>query len=431
MMGPQAKWEYMKTVYERYYGVKTRAEKGLLLDEFCKTYKCHRKHALRLLNSPPPGREKPTRSPRGSSYSQGRIPMILEGVWKASGYLCGQRLAGALPVWLPATRKKFNTTPAEEKLLLAMSSATIDRQLKPKKAYLRKRIYGTTKPGTLLKHHIPIKTNSWDVNKPGYSEIDLVAHCGDCAEGSFANTLDQTDILTAWVERRCVLGKGQVVVKDALDDMRGELPFDLLGIDSDNGSEFINDHLWRYSQAPPKLQFTRGRPYEKDDNAHIEQKNWTHVRKLLGYGRFDTQAAVDAINDLYRNELRLFQNLFQPSVRLKEKVRVGSKLRRKYDEPRTPLERVIDSRGGNPAKIAQLKALLERLDPFALSAIIERKLGRIWGMRSKAPKPAWLQKGAVEQYWDKPSEGNILKPKLPGIELYEKVLRRETALQTW
>jgi len=155
------------------------------------------------------------------------------------------------------------------------------------------------------------------------------------------------------------------------------------------------------------------------------------VRKLLGYGRFDTQAAVDAINDLYRNELRLFQNLFQPSVRLKEKVRVGSKLRRKYDEPRTPLERVIDSRGGNPAKIAQLKALLERLDPFALSAIIERKLGRIWGMRSKAPKPAWLQKGAVEQYWDKPSEGNILKPKLPGIELYEKVLRRETALQTW
>jgi hypothetical protein len=430
-MGPQAKWEYMKTIYERYYWVKTRVEKGLLLDEFCKTYKCHRKHALRLLNKPPPCEEKPKRSLRGSFYSQGRIPMIMEAVWKASGYLCGQRLASALPVWLPATRKKFTTTPAEEKLLLAMSSATIDRQLKSKKACLRKRIYGTTKPGTLLKNHIPIKTNSWDVNKPGYSEIDLVAHCGDCAEGDFANTLDQTDILTAWVSRRCVLGKGQVVVKDALDDMRGELPFDLLGIDSDNGSEFINNHLWRYSQTPPVLQFTRGRPYEKDDNAHIEQKNWTHVRKLLGYGRFDTQAAVDAINDLYRNELCWFQNFFQPSTRLLRKVRIGSKLRRKYDKPQTPLARVIASKAGNPVKVAQLTALRDSLDPFALSEIVERKLVRIWGMRSKAPKPAWLQKGAVERYWEKPSEGNIPKPKLPGVEVYEKVVRRETALQTW
>ncbi|MDA8130214.1 MAG: hypothetical protein M0011_01790 [Elusimicrobia bacterium] len=312
-----------------------------------------------------------------------------------------------------------------------MSSATIDRKLKGKKTHLRKSIYGTTRPGALLKHHIPIKTDSWDVTLPGYSEIDLVAHCGDSAEGDFANTLDMTDILTAWVERRCLLGKGQAAVREALNDMRGELPFDLLGIDSDNGSEFINHHLWDYCQVPPKLQFTRGRPYKKDDNAHVEQKNWTHVRKLLGYGRFETLAAVAAINDLYRNELRWLQNFFQPSARLIRKVRVGSKLRRKYDVPKTPLERVIESGAGDPVKLAQLKMLRDKLDPFALAEVVEQKLGRIWAMRSKAPKPSWLQKRPCVKYWNKPLEGAIVKPELPGVEVYEKVLHRESAMQTW
>ncbi len=431
MMSPQAKWEYMKTIYERYHQVKTRAGKGLVLDEFCKTCKCHRKHALRLLNSPPPAKERPARSPRGSCYDSGRLQMILEAVWEASGYLCGQRLAPALVIWLPAIRKRFHTTPEEERLLLAMSSATIDRKLKGKKTHLRKSIYGTTRPGALLKHHIPIKTDSWDVTLPGYSEIDLVAHCGDSAEGDFANTLDMTDILTAWVERRCLLGKGQAAVREALNDMRGELPFDLLGIDSDNGSEFINHHLWDYCQVPPKLQFTRGRPYKKDDNAHVEQKNWTHVRKLLGYGRFETLAAVAAINDLYRNELRWLQNFFQPSARLIRKVRVGSKLRRKYDVPKTPLERVIESGAGDPVKLAQLKMLRDKLDPFALAEVVEQKLGRIWAMRSKAPKPSWLQKRPCVKYWNKPLEGAIVKPELPGVEVYEKVLHRESAMQTW
>jgi hypothetical protein len=432
MMSPQAKWEYMKTIYERYHQVENRAGKGLILDEFCKTYKCHRKHALRLFNSPPPGLEKPRRSPRGSVYDKGRVLGILEAVWKASGYLCGQRLASALAIWLPATRNRFKTTREEERLLLAMSPATIDRKLKSKKTYLRKRIYGTTRPGALLKHHIPIKTDSWDVRQPGFTEIDLVAHCGDCAEGDFANTLDMTDILTAWVERRCILGKGQEAVKNALDDMRKKLPFDLLGIDSDNGSEFINNHLLKYCQTEPVLQFTRGRPYKKDDNAHIEQKNWTHVRKLMGYGRYDTRAVVAAINDLYRNELRWFQNFFQPSVRLVRKVRVGSRLRRKYDAPKTPFERVIESGAGNQARLAQLRVLRDKLDPFALSEGVERKLTRIWAMRSKAPKPLWLKRWRIEEYRSKLPYDPILKPELlPRVENYEKVLRREIALQTW
>lgn len=432
MMSPRARWEYMKTVYERYYQTGGRAAKGLILDEFCKTYRCHRKHALRLLNSPPPEDERPPRSPRGSAYDKGRIPAILEDVWKASGYLCGSRLAAALPTWLPAVRNRYRTTKQEEQLLLAMSPATIDRKFKAKKNNIRKSIYGTTRPGALLKHHIPIKTDCWDVKKPGFCEIDLVAHCGDNAEGHFANTLDMTDIHTAWVERRCVLGKGQEAVQEAIADIRWRLPFELLGIDSDNGSEFINAHLLGYCKTPPELQFTRGRPYKKDDNAHIEQKNWTHVRKLLGYGRFESRAVVAAINDLYRNELRWFQNLFQPSVRLIKKVRVGSKYRRKYDEPQTPLDRVIASGAGKPAVVAQLTALRDKLDPFSLSDMLERKIARIWSMRSKAPKPKWLKRWKMEDYKKKLPVDLVLKPVIPnGLDTYEKLVRRETTLQTW
>ena len=432
MMSPQARWEYMKTVYERYYRAEGRAAKGLILDEFCKTYRCHRKHALRLLNSPPPGDERPPRKPRGSDYDKGRLPGILEDVWEASGYLCGSRLEAALPTWLPAIRNRYRPTRQEEQLLLAMSSATIDRKLRAKKTSIRKSIYGTTRPGALLKHHIPIKTDCWDVKKPGFCEVDLVAHCGDNAEGHFANTLDMTDIHTAWVERRCVLGKGQEAVQQAIDDIRCRLPFELLGIDSDNGSEFINNHLLGYCQTEPKLQFTRGRPYKKDDNAHIEQKNWTHVRKLLGYGRFESREAVAAINDLYRTELRWFQNLFQPLVRLIKKVRVGSKYKRKYDEPQTPLDRVIASGAGKPEVVARLKALRDKLDPFRLSKTIERKLALIWGMRSKAPKPKWLKHWKMEEYKTKLPPDQVLKAVIPnGLDVYEKMVRRETTLQTW
>lgn len=432
MMSPSARWEYMRTIYERYHKADCKAAKGVILDEFCTTYACHRKHALRLLNSPPPGEKRPVRRRRGSVYDTGRLLIILEDAWKAAGYLCGQRLAAALTDWLPSIRKRHKTTPEEERLLLAMSPATIDRKLRASKDGIRKSIYGTTRPGALLKHNIPIKTDSWDVSKPGFCEVDLVAHCGDNAEGHFANTLDMTDIHTAWVERRCVLGKGQEPVRRAISEIRRVLPFDLLGLDSDNGSEFINHHLWGYCQEEPVVQFTRGRPYKKDDNAHIEQKNWTHVRKMLGYGRFETQAVVCAINDLYRNELRWFQNMFQPSVRLICKVRVGSRYRRKYDKPQTPLERVIASGAGRPEAVARLIALKEKLDPFALSDMLERKLALIWGMRSKAPKPKWLKRWKMESYKDKLPLDPVLKPIIPsGLDVYEKVVRRESVLQTW
>ena len=431
-MSPQARWEYMKSIQVRYLQAKGRREKGRILDEFCKTYGCHRKHALRILNGPAPGPARPPRRPRGSPYADGRFLSILAEVWEASGLLCGQRLKPALVLWMPAIRRRFRTTPGEERLLLAISPATIDRRLKASKAGRRRRIYGTTRPGSLLKHHIPIKTDSWDVDRPGYTEVDLVSHSGDCAEGDFAHTLNMTDVFSGWVERRCVPGKGQEGVRQAIDDMRQELPFQLLGIDSDNGSEFINHHLWRYCQAEPQLQFTRGRPYKKDDNAHIEQKNWTHVRKLLGYGRYDTSSALEAINDLYRRELRWFQNLFQPSFKLLAKTRVGARLRRTYDVPKTPFERVLESGSGDPASLDALRRLRDRLDPFTLSEAVEHRLQRIWALRSKAPKPSWFQPGRIQDYRLELLEGLPHQPaSRPPLEPFEKSITRERRLQTW
>ncbi|MDP2332053.1 MAG: hypothetical protein Q8M19_15305 [Reyranella sp.] len=435
-MSPQARWEYMKTIHERYAQAKGKREKGAILDEFCKTYGCHRKHALRALNRPAPGPRRAACQPRQSPYNGKRLLSLLEAVWKASGYPCGQRLKFTLLEWMSIARTELRITAPEERLLRRISPATIDRRLKPQKRQALRRIYGQTRPGHILKHHIPIKTDCWDVDRPGYTEVDLVAHCGDCGEGYFANTLTQADVFTGWVERRCVLGKSEIVVCSAVDDMRGELPFDLLGVDSDNGSEFINHHLWRYCQGDPAkkrtaIQMTRGRPYKKDDNAHVEQKNWTHVRKPLGYGRFDTQPAVDAINDLYRRELRWFQNLFLPSMKLIAKVRVGSKLRRRYDTPKTPFQRVLDSGRGDQAKIAALRRLRDRLNPFELSRIIDRKLERIWAMRSPAPKPQWLHGKPGAFAMDRPFIGPPHPIDSPTFDRFERLKAKETALLTW
>jgi hypothetical protein len=257
-----------------------------------------------------------------------------------------------------------------------MSARTMDRILRPHRKDLKRRRYGRTKPGTLLKHQIEIKTDSWDVHEPGFVEIDCVAHCGNSGDGEFINSVNMTDIHTAWTETRAVIGKGQERVCNVIDEMRMALPFVLKGIDSDNGGEFINHHLYKYCQVQA-LQFTRGRPYKKNDNAHIEQKNWTHVRRILGWARFESQEALEAINDLYRNEVRSWMNFFQPSVKLIRKTRVGSRLIRKYSPAQTPLDRVLAYPGVSEEVKASLREQRAALDPFQLSEAIERKLEAI------------------------------------------------------
>jgi len=384
IVSAQAKGEYVQAIYQRYRHA-GRPEKRRILDEFCQVVGYHRKHAIRVLNGPAPGAARPPRR-RATTYGPAVIE-ALQTIWAAAGFPWSLRLKALLPLWLPWARRRLRLRPVVERQLLAISPRQIDRRLAPHRRRLTKRLYGRTKPGTLLKHHIPLKTDRWNVATPGFTEIDLVAHCGSLGDGEFLHSLNLTDIHTTWVETAAVLGKGQAAVQAALEELRLALPFRLRGIDSDNGSEFINQHLWDYCQAQ-EIQFTRGRPYKKDDNAHIEQKNWTHVRKLLGYVRYDSPAAQAAIHALYRRELRLFQNFFLPSVKLMHKERVGSRVRRRYDAPRTPLDRVLACPEVRPDVAAALQRQRAGLDPFALARTIEHQLERIYALanpRHSAP----------------------------------------------
>ena len=384
-MSGRSKWEYLRKIYPRYQGA-TAVLKRRILDEFCSNCGYHRKHAIRLLNGALPAERKRRHRPRCRSYGSRPIS-VLSAIWEASGYPWSVRLKALLPLWMPWARKRFSLSPALEQQLLRISPRTIDYRLQLQKRRLRKRLYGHTKPGSLLKHHIPLKTDAWDVQTPGFTEVDLVSHSGDCASGEFCHSLNMTDIHTTWVETRVVMGKGQKGVCEAMEEMRQSLPFALLGIDSDNGSEFINHHLQGYCQDR-KIQFTRGRPYKKDDNAHIEQKNWTHVRRVLGYERYDSEAPFHAIQDLYRHELRLFHNLFLPSLKLLRKVRLGSRLKRVYGPPQTPFQRLRSCPQADLAKVASLERLLASLDPFVLSQTIEKKLDGIYQQASRThPSP--------------------------------------------
>lgn len=389
-MGNKGRWEYLRAIYER-YRLAGREGKNVILNEFCANTGYHRKYAIRLLNGPRPEKWRKKRERRREvSYGQETLA-ILTAVWEAAGYPWSARLKALLPAWMPWIRKRFGVRAEIERQLLKISARQMDRRLAAQKTQRRRRIYGRTKPGYLLKHHIPVKTDSWDVRVPGFTEVDLVSHSGDSAAGEFAHTLNVTDIHTAWTESRAVLGRGEAAVQRALNEIRGVLPFALLGVDSDNGSEFINWHLKRWCEQQG-IQLTRGRPYKKDDNAHVEQKNWTHVRKLLGWERYDTHEAVAAMNHLYGQELRLWLNLFLPSVKLVKKTRVGSKVRRVYDQPRTPLERVRACAQADGEKVARLEELRKRLDPFQLGHVIERQLRQI----AKRANRRWSPKEHVE-----------------------------------
>ena len=394
-MGRKGKWEYFRVIYGRYCRADRKAKREML-NEFCLTTGYHRKYAIRILNGPAPGKgpDRPVRK-RGLSYGH-ELLSVLTSVWEAAGYPWSVRLKALLPAWMPWIRKRFKLSPEIEKQLLSISPRQMDRRLAVKKNQQRRRIYGRTKPGYLLKHHIPVKTDSWDVKSPGFTEVDLVSHSGNSSDGDFGYSLNITDMQTTWTETRALLGKGQTAVQQALDEIAGMLPFQLLGLDSDNGSEFINWHLKAWCDRK-QIQLTRGRPYKKDDNAHIEQKNWTHVRKLLGWERYDTRNAIDAMNDLYRQELRLWLNLYLPSVKLVRKVRVGSKLRRVYDGPKTPFERVVASKQGDAAQLSILKEMQRSLDPFQLAKIIDRKLERIYRLANRRLSPKAQEQLASSQ----------------------------------
>ena len=315
----------MEAVYLR-YKKSSRGGKTRILDEFCEACGYNRKYAIRLLR----GFKrfiKPKKRKRGRKpvYGDEAILTPLKRIWRTANLPCSKRLKAILPLWLPGYAQSFEPLSLDViKALKRISPATIDRILKPVRMEYAKHGRSTTKPGTLLRRQIPIKTNQWDETRPGFLEADTVAHCGDTTAGIYVNTIDFVDIATGWTEQRAIFGKGERGVVEQVKDVEQLLPFPLLGFDCDNGSEFLNYHLMRHF-AGRSVAFTRSRAYHKDDNAHIEQKNWTHVRQWLGYERLDRPEAVPLLNDLYPTEWRLFHSFFCPSVKLIAKERIGSK----------------------------------------------------------------------------------------------------------
>lgn len=374
---------YLSSLSKRYKKAGKR-EKGIILNELCESSGFHKKHAIRLLNSAMKRRQpKKNRGGRPPIYPAKLYLEPLKRIWLMSDQLCGKRLKMALPLWLPHYGGAYEVLEPEIYTgLLSISPATIDRLLSSSGVKCRRSMCGT-KPGSILKKHILIKTDQWNEEEPGFLEADTVAHCGTSLAGSFAWSLTMTDINSGWTELRAVWNKGAIGVVTQIEDIEDSLPFAILGFDCDNGSEFLNWHLMRYftdEKGKQRLQFTRSRPYHSDDNAHVEQKNWTHVRQLFGYERFDNQAVVAMMNDLYKNEVSLMNNYFLPNFKLIEKQRVDSKIIKKHSKPATPYQRLLESKHISESKKQELTEIYNQLNPFELKKTIQKKLNVIFSM---------------------------------------------------
>jgi len=373
---------YLNAIKRRYLKA-SKATKQVILDEFCQVCGYNRKYAIRLLNkrNNVPPKRKPGRKSR---YDSPSFVSALKRIWFASDQMCSKRLKAVIPLWLPFYKLHYSELAIETcQALLDISPASIDRVLKPVRAKCAQKGLTGTKPGTLLKNQIPIRTGTWDITEPGFMEADTVAHCGNSLAGDFVWSLTLTDYYSGWTECRATWNKGATGVVAQIKGIEQTLPFPLKGFDCDNGSEFLNYHLLRYFQEHPRLiQFTRSRPYKKNDNAHVEQKNWTHVRQLFGYDRFEDKLLISKMNSLYEKEWSLFQNYFCPTMKLKEKTRKNSRYQKKYFTPQTPYQRLLDSNAIDEKTKEKLKAQYKLLDPFQLKAKIERKLKAIFKLVS-------------------------------------------------
>jgi hypothetical protein len=376
-MGKNERFVYLEAIRSRYREA-DRESKTTILGEFCKVCGYNRKYAIRLLNRKKKRlKGRPGRKP---FYGFPELLKALKRIWLASDQMCSKKLVAAIPLWLPFYEETYERISAEiTAKLLAISPATIDRLLLPTRLRSRKKGLGGTKPGRLLRNQIPIRTDHWDITQPGFLEADTVAHCGNSLAGDFIWSLTLTDIHSGWTECRATWNNGSHGVIEQIKDVEECLAFPLQGFDCDNGSEFLNHHLVGYfTKRHPKVTFTRSRPYKKNDNAHVEQKNWSFVRQLLGYDRLDNPQLVELINSLYSNEWSQYQNHFCPTFKLLEKRKIASKYKRKYEYPQTPYQRLTNSIHIAPEKKSELQACHKDLNPFILKRKIEEKLKEIF-----------------------------------------------------
>ena len=363
------------------YGRAGKKEKTRILNEFVLYTKYHRKYALALLNGHHSHHKASIRR-RKRTYTQ-EVTDALTVIWKVCDHIASRRLHPFVPEMVRILEQQgtLQLTLATRELLLTMSRATMDRLLRPARRARVAHGRTTTKPGTLLKKSIPIRTwADWDDAKPGFLEIDLVAHCGESTDGQYLATLNCVDVATGWCECRVPRNRSQEFVRAALEEIRERLPMPLLGIDSDNGPEFINDHLKRYCDDQ-RLTFTRSRPYKKNDQARVEGKNWTVVRRYVGYDRYESDLARVALNDLYK-DVRLYVNYFQPVMKLIGKTRIDGKVKKEYDTAQTPYQRVQASPDVSQESKDKLTAVYQTLNPVVLYDRIQKQLEQIWKMHT-------------------------------------------------
>lgn len=380
-MSPQARREVLKAVRPRYRKA-TRQEKTRILDEFVALTGYHRKYAIHLLNHGP-AKTKRGKRKRRRTYSAEVVTALVK-IWDILDRPCGKRLHPYLPeiVAVLERQQELVLDPQTKQLLLRMSRATIDRAVAQARRRPHRRTRGTTKPGSLLKNSIPVRVYTpWDEQQPGFIEIDLVAHGGDSVSGEFLFTLNAVDVATGWTETVAIANKGQAAAFEGLLQIRDRLPMPLLGIDSDNGAEFINAHLLRYCQQE-HITFTRCRPYRKNDQAHIEQKNWSVVRRVVGYDRYQSAQALRHLQDLYQ-QLRLYLNFFQPVMKLVGKERFGARLKKRYDVARTPYQRILEAEEVSQTVKDELQALYLTLNPVSLRRQIDNRLNGLWDLAAR------------------------------------------------
>ena len=378
MMSLKSKRELLEVLRPRYCKA-NKVEKQKMLDEFTSATGYHRKHAIRVLKNQVQVQKRLNRKTKTyKTIYRGEVVQTLEQIWEICGQICSKRLQPYLPeaIKVLERHKEIELSKETKDLLLKISSASIDRCLRPIRCKSPRGL-GTTKPGSLLKSLIPVQTfTTWDEEQPGFMEIDLVAHCGNTTEGQYLNTLTCTDLSTGWTDVTALAHRSQQAVSIAIHHMRQRLPFPLLGIDSDNGSEFINDTLYRYC-LDEKITFTRSRPYQKNDQAHVEQKNWSVVRHTLGYDRWETDQEFVILESIHA-DLRIYINFFQPSFKLIAKERIGNRTVKRYDLAKTPYQRILERKDISLETKARLMNLYVQLNPAELRRSIDLKTAKLW-----------------------------------------------------
>ena len=363
----EVKRAYLRELRLRYKNA-TKRQKGVILSEFCATSGLSRKHVIRLLNMPA---KKPELKPGPKAKYGTKVVRNLARLWRVMN-MCSVRMKQALPIWL-----RYDENPdldAETRTLLTeMSSSTIDRLLRP---FRKRRGLSSTESSAFIKSKIPIELLTSAVKAPGTVEADTVAHCGNSLSGKFGNTLTVTDLYSGWTENYATLTKSAKEVISGIKNIRYRAPFSIKEFACDNGSEFLNHDLVNYFQNKNYgyVKVVRRRPYKKNDNAHVEQKNDTHVRKLFGYSRIEHPDLIEMMNDIYRWYWNPLLNHFYPAMKLKNKVRIGGKLKKTYDTPKTPYQRLLDSGSLSEKQTKNLQESNIKMNPFTLEKLLNEKI---------------------------------------------------------